>query len=166
VKLEGAYGEQNPVREANDKAFKAGVVALFMTLASWCRGHGLVLNLQALGREIVLEPGTEAQCHAHKWQYVLEGELVVHPYRPRFPHDDCSMLPKVDCIIELDFYAYLFQDHFELIWGGAALQIASHCGGLRSLYLSNQELVRPDHMSYLRERRQGNVEPMMKLALI
>jgi hypothetical protein len=161
VKLEGAYGEQNPIREANDEAFKAGVVALFRTLATWCRGHGLVLTLQTLGREQALEPGTEAQCHAHQWQNVLGGEEVVRPYRARFPQDDTSMLPQVGCVTKLGFHDYYPFGDFHSIWAGAALRIASNRRGLQRISLTTNDLVRPDHLSYLRERREGTLAPML-----
>ncbi|KAL3451370.1 hypothetical protein BJX65DRAFT_321310 [Aspergillus insuetus] len=145
VKLKGTYNEQNPVREANDEAFKAGVMALFRPLASWCKGHQIFLTLQTLGREQAREPGTEAQCHADQWQHVLDGEEVVRPYRARFPHHDTSMLPQVGCVTELGFRVYYpFGDSHSI-----------HCRGLQILSLSTNELVRPDHLSYSRERREA-----------
>jgi hypothetical protein len=157
VKRKATYNEQNVVRDANNEAFEEGIVALFTTLSSWGKNHQINLRLKALGREDVLEPRTREEFRVYHWQNVLDGEIVVRPYHARFPNDDSSTIPQIDCVRHLGFYSPNF------IWGGAALQLARCCSGLRGLFLVTKGKVRPDHLSYIQERRQGIVISMLYL---
>ncbi|KAL4862238.1 hypothetical protein BDV12DRAFT_190549 [Aspergillus spectabilis] len=145
VKLEG-YHDQNPVREANDQAFWAGMRLLFEFLSSWEKGPKFMLAPAVQGRDKALEPETEVREHAHAWEVELDGEEVVGPYRARF--SGASMLPRVTCVDNLSF-------DYGLIWTGTAVQIAESCLALQRLYLNMQDSSRPDHLWYMRDRRQA-----------
>ncbi|KAL2811813.1 hypothetical protein BDW59DRAFT_177063 [Aspergillus cavernicola] len=67
VKLEG-YHDQNPVREANNQAFWAGMRLLFEFLSSWKKGPKIMLAPAVQGRDEALEPETEVREHAHAWE--------------------------------------------------------------------------------------------------
>ncbi|CEN62317.1 hypothetical protein ASPCAL08954 [Aspergillus calidoustus] len=104
VKLEG-YRERNPMREANDKAFKSAMSTLFRLLAAWEEGSKLTLSLEARGRDETLEPETEELEEAHTWEAERDGRRVVTPYQARFP-DGVSVLPEVSSIDHLVFDSY------------------------------------------------------------
>jgi hypothetical protein len=155
MKLESKlYTERNPVRQANNEAFSQGIRSLFEILKSWDAHLKITLAMAVHGREKTLEPETEAIQYAYQWQTVLDGQQWLPvPYHARFP-DDCPDMPRVACVDELLFESnYSYQG----IWSGAAMQIAEHCVALRRIYLHLEELVRPDHLDYIRERRQGRL---------
>lgn len=147
VKLEG-YHDQNPVREANDRAFWTGLKSLFEFLRTWDKSPKFTLALAVQGRDEGLEPDTEIREDAYAWQVELDGDQVVGQYRARFP--DASMLPLVTC-----FDGLSFEWTHGLIWAGTAMQIAESCLTLQQLHLDMRDLSRPDHLWYMRDRRQG-----------
>jgi hypothetical protein len=151
VKLEG-YHEQNPIRATNDGAFGAAIRSLFELLNSWGEGIKLSLALVTHGRDETLEPETETNENAGKWQGVMDGEQVVSPYRARCP-DGISMLPQVTCVDEL-----LYERMYNPLWPGAMLEIAESCLTLQRLHLTLQDSVRLDHLTFMRERRQGRYQ--------
>lgn len=97
----------------------------------------------------MLEPETEATAHAEQWQVELDGERVVAPYSARFPADEAPMMPRVTCIDHL-----WSETSYQGICNSAVLQIAEHCVGLQRLRLHLAGWLRPDHVQYMRERRQ------------
>ncbi|RDW93889.1 uncharacterized protein DSM5745_01211 [Aspergillus mulundensis] len=182
MKLENQeYREQNPVREANNRAFSTAVISLLNTLSCWEASAKIALVIEVRGRQKTLEPGTKEHAGLEKWQTVFDGEQwVVHPYTARFPDDEPS-LPKVVCIDQLLFdhmgtyqgvwnasraalqIAEHHTDTSQGIWAASALQIAERCVALERLQLYDQEWVRPDHLSYMRERRQAMASALTKM---
>ncbi|KAL2811965.1 hypothetical protein BJX63DRAFT_397742 [Aspergillus granulosus] len=161
VKLETQlYREQNPVRKANNQAFSKAMRSLLEILNAWEGSPKIGLVLEVHGRCESLEPQTKQVQNAGDWRTILDGNLwVVRPYRARFPDGD-EMLPKVTCVDELVIeYAPMTQG----IWGGAALRIAKHCVALQRLHLDVQERVRPDHLDYIRQRRQAVASALINL---
>jgi hypothetical protein len=69
-----AYRKENPIRHANDEAFRRGITELFTTLASWSDTHRLSLILTALGRQKELEPGTREHADAGTFRGLHRGE--------------------------------------------------------------------------------------------
>ncbi|KAL5342237.1 hypothetical protein BJX70DRAFT_386325 [Aspergillus crustosus] len=133
-----SYCEENPTREVNNHAFRAGVVALFELLSTWGDGHKITLILEALGRQRILEPGAEAQVELGECSTIIDRERwVVRPYRARFPASNGQLL----CLAR-----YM---------GSRALQIAQKCSALKRLHLDQPEWTQPDLVSYMKERRQG-----------
>jgi hypothetical protein len=153
MKLENRrYSERNPVRDANDRAFSTAICLLFEILQPWDAHLKVTLAISVRGHDETLEPETEEAEDLVRWQTVRDGEQwVIPPYHARFPEKSPDM-PRVACIDEL-----LFEDNYlyQGVWSGAALQIAEHCAALQRLYLDLEERVRPDHITYIRERRQG-----------
>ncbi|KAI9372231.1 hypothetical protein BJX61DRAFT_553086 [Aspergillus egyptiacus] len=166
VKLETQrYTEQNPIREANNQAFSKGIRALFEVLEAWDEQSKVTLTVTVRGRDKTLEPETKKADDLDRcfidWEYtVLDGEQwVIRPYHARFP-DEGPDMPRITCVKELSFENnYVFQG----VWSGTAFQIAEHCVALRSLYVDFLEWVRPDHLSYMQERRQGVSSGLAKL---
>ncbi|KAL2802187.1 hypothetical protein BJX63DRAFT_133120 [Aspergillus granulosus] len=156
VKLQG-YRDQNPVRDANNQAFWTGMKSLFEFLSSWEEGPKFALVPAAHGRDVTLEPETEAKELAYSWEVELDGERVVGPYRARFP-DDVPMLPQVTCINDLSI-----KWGYDYIWVGTALQIAESCLGLQRFDLDMDDTVRPDHLWYMQERRQAVASGLLRL---
>ncbi|KAL4739562.1 hypothetical protein BDV11DRAFT_169974 [Aspergillus similis] len=148
TKFEG-YREQNTIREVNNQAFQKGVSLLFEFLASWKENSKLTLLLTARGKDGMLEPETEATADAEQWQVELDGERVIAPYRARFPADEAPMLPQVTCINHL-----WSETRYQGICNSAVLRIAAYCVGLQRLRLDLAGRLRPDHVQYMRERRQ------------
>ncbi|KAL2846314.1 hypothetical protein BJX68DRAFT_268780 [Aspergillus pseudodeflectus] len=137
VKLDNeTYSEENPIREANDLAFRASIVSLFQTLSPWGEEtRGITLTINVIGRQQGLEPGTKEGENLMQLESVPNGEQwVVFPYRARFPEDDASMLPRISCVEEL-----IYDEYFNF-WPGAALQVAAHCDFLNHLRLFIEEL--------------------------
>ncbi|KAL4874630.1 hypothetical protein BJY04DRAFT_211897 [Aspergillus karnatakaensis] len=157
VKLDG-YREQNPVRKANDLAFWAGMKSLFEFLSSWEKDCKFMLTVTAQGRDEALEPETEAKEDVHAWHGELDGEFVVGPYRARFPAS--SVLPRTTCVDNLSFPWM-----YDSIWAGTAMQIAESCVALQRLFLNMQDSSRPDHIWYLRDRRQAVASGLATLPL-
>ncbi|KAB8276091.1 hypothetical protein BDV30DRAFT_224489 [Aspergillus minisclerotigenes] len=114
------YSVDNPVREANNQAFKTAITALFKTLSSWNQSYRLSLELGLLGRQIGEEPEPE-------------------PYTCNLRH------------------------RFHQIWAGAVAQIVQHCPTITQLHLNLDEWVRPDHIEYIRARRDelNDVPPFL-----
>ncbi|GAD99408.1 hypothetical protein AOR_1_914094 [Paecilomyces variotii No. 5] len=71
------------------------------------------------------------------------------PYRARFHNDDAFILPKARCINRL-----VFDDGVQ-IWPQTAMQIAAHCPTIASLSLRHHEIVHPNHLKFMQERREG-----------
>ncbi|KAF7616231.1 hypothetical protein AFLA_009729 [Aspergillus flavus NRRL3357] len=163
-KKEG-YSVDNPVREANDQAFQTAITALFETLSSWNQSHRLSLELGLLGRQMGEEP------EPHTWGYEDAGEyrydyrngreMSVPPYRARFHNNDASVLAYVPCVDKLSFTNEPsdgesdLRHRFHQIWAGAVAQIVQHCPTITQLHLNLDEWVRPDHIEYIRGRRDG-----------
>ncbi|KAI9372234.1 hypothetical protein BJX61DRAFT_508216 [Aspergillus egyptiacus] len=159
TKLEG-YCEQNIIREANNQAFENGMSSLFEFLLSWQEISKLALLLTARGRDKVLEPQTEATPHAEQWQVEFDGERVIAPYRARFPANEAGApnLPRITCI------DYLWSEPgYQGICNSAVLQIAEHCVGLQRLRLNLSGGLRPDHVQYMRDRRQAVASGLPRL---
>jgi hypothetical protein len=87
------------------------------------------------------------------------NEWAVRPYRARLPDGSASALPVVSCVDELCF-PNAGLDPWHMIWSGTALQIAQRCPTLTWLHLGLDEYVRPDHLDYVRDRRQGSISPI------
>jgi hypothetical protein len=152
TKLEG-YSEKNAIRDANNEAFQAGILSLFEVLKSWKDDAKITITLVVQGRVRTLEPETEANDQAKEWQGELRGERVVRPYRAQFADDgDALVLPEVTCVDNLPVqYSYRPQR----ISPGGLSQIARHCVALRRLHFDMPGKLRPDHVEYMRERREG-----------
>ncbi|KAL3457436.1 hypothetical protein BJX64DRAFT_293115 [Aspergillus heterothallicus] len=157
MKVDASYDERNHIRRENDEAFEAGVQKLFRYLSFWEDDLHINLHLEALGREDILEPRTAEDIGLEKWENALHGEDVVLPYRARFPENDISAVPRSSCVRKM------FVDADTGIWSGAVLQIARCCRGLQELTWINDETIRPDHLSYLRERRKAIAEELPNL---
>ncbi|UDD61186.1 hypothetical protein AFCA_008568 [Aspergillus flavus] len=171
-KKEG-YSVDNPVREANDQAFQTAITALFETLSSWNQSHRLSLELGLLGRQMGEEP------EPHTWGYEDAGEyrydyrngreMSVPPYRARFHNNDASVLAYVPCVDKLSFTNEPsdgesdLRHRFHQIWAGAVAQIVQHCPTITQLHLNLDEWVRPDHIEYIRGRRDelNDVPPFL-----
>jgi hypothetical protein len=147
TKREG-YSEQNPIREANDQAFRAVLCEFFEFLTSW-EGPQLTVALGVKGREETQEPETNAHKSVWEWQNEFYGDRVVLTYGARFP-GGVTMLPEVSCVEHLEF------DHTAYdIWIGTIMQIAECCVALKRLDVNTMYHVRPDHLDFMRKRRQG-----------
>ncbi|KAL2802506.1 hypothetical protein BJX63DRAFT_426009 [Aspergillus granulosus] len=120
------------------------------------KGPKFMLAPAVQGRDEALEPETEVREHVHAWEGELDGEQVVGPYRARFP--GASMLPRVTCVDNLSF-----EWRYGLIWTGTAMQIAESSLALQRLYLNIQDLSRPDHLWYMRDRRQAVASGLARL---
>jgi hypothetical protein len=153
TKREG-YTEQNPIREANDHGFRAGLREFFQFLMSW-EGPQLTVALGVKGREETQEPETNAHESVWEWHNEIYGDRVVLPYGARFP-EGVSMLPEVSCIAQLEF-----DDAAYDIWIGTIMQIAECCVALKRLEVDTMYQVRSDHLDFMRKRRQGMVEKHM-----
>ncbi|KAE8340441.1 hypothetical protein BDV24DRAFT_152015 [Aspergillus arachidicola] len=169
---EEGYSVDNPVREANDQAFQTAITGLFETLSSWNQSHRLSLELGLLGRQIGEEPEPEP----HTWYFPVAGEyrydyrngreMSVPPYRARLHNNDASALAYVPCVDKLFFTNESsggesnLRHRFHQIWAGTVAQIVQHCPTITQLYINLQlqnlnEWVRPDHIEYIRARRDG-----------
>jgi hypothetical protein len=95
------YTKNNPIRVANDEAFKYGVIKLFESLQSWEGCNRLRLELEPLGRKQVLEPGTRKSAPLRDYIDCRWGDCVPEPYRARFPEDQELELPLLPCVYEL-----------------------------------------------------------------
>ncbi|GIC87126.1 F-box protein [Aspergillus udagawae] len=158
-----AYRKENPIRHVNDEAFRRGITELFTTLASWSDTHRLSLVLAALGRQKELEPGTREHADAGTFRGLHRGdEWAVRPYRAQFPDGSASALPVVSCVDKLCF-PNAGLDPWHMIWSGTALQIAQRCPTLTWLHLGLDEYARPDHLDYIRDRRQAVAEELCNL---
>jgi hypothetical protein len=128
---------------------------LFEILETWDADLKGSLAITVQGRDLMLEPETKEVEDLYRWQTVLDGEQwVIPPYYARFPDDDEVLpMPRVSCIDGLLFERnYSYQG----VYSGAALQIAEHYVALRRLDLDLEEMVRSDHLTYIRDRRQGS----------
>jgi hypothetical protein len=154
MKLEDQrYSEKNPVRDANNQAFSKAIRALFDILETWDAELKVTLAITVTkGRDLMLESETKEVEDLYRWQTVLDGgQWVIPPYHARFP-DEGLPLSNICCIDELLFEE---NDLYQGVWSSAALKVAEHCVALRRLYLDLEEMVRPDHLTYIRDRRQG-----------
>ncbi|GFF79356.1 hypothetical protein IFM47457_04891, partial [Aspergillus lentulus] len=97
-----------------------------------------------------------------EFRWLQDGNKSVRPYRAQLPDDDASELPSVSCIDKLCF-PNAGSDPWHMIWAGTALQIAQCCPTLTWLYLGLDEFVRPDHLDYMRDRRQAVAEELCNL---
>ncbi|KJK68654.1 hypothetical protein P875_00075827 [Aspergillus parasiticus SU-1] len=165
-KKEG-YSVDNPVREANDQAFQTAITGLFETLSSWNQSHRLSLELGLLGCQIGEEPEPEP----YTWYFPVAGEyrydyrngreMSVPPYRARLHNNDASVLAYAPCVDKLFFMNESsggesnLRHRFHQIWAGTVAQIVQHCPTITQLYINLNEWVRPDHIEYIRARRDG-----------
>jgi hypothetical protein len=79
-------------------------------------------------------------------------ERVVGPYRAQFADGDALVLAQVTCVSDLLVqYSYRLQR----ISPGGLFQIAEHCVALRRLHFDMPGQLCPDHVEYMRERREG-----------
>ncbi|RHZ51668.1 F-box protein [Aspergillus thermomutatus] len=154
---EGDYSADNAVRRANDTAFQSAVIDLFKTLESWDKSHRLSVYPVLLGREPGQEPSTEEDDEAglYNWNTADFGVRPVPVYRARFHDNGAAMLHDVSCIDKLSFHGTIESPRYHQIWAGAAMQIAQHCPTLTELWLNLDEYIRPDHLEYIKERRQA-----------
>ncbi|KAL2795577.1 hypothetical protein BJX66DRAFT_301393 [Aspergillus keveii] len=161
MKLENRrYSERNAIRDANDRAFSTAICSLFEILEPWEANLKVTLSISVRGRDKMLEPETKEVEDLVQWQTIRDGEQwVIPPYHARFPERGPDM-PRIACIGEL-----LFEDNYlyQGIWSGATLQIAERCVALQRLYVDLEEWVRPDHITYIRERRQGVASALPRL---
>lgn len=155
-KREG-YSTDNVVRQANDTAFQSALIDLFKTLEGWEKSHHLAVTLALLGREPGQEPHTKEDDEAglFTWSFTDGRTQAVPVYRARFRPDGALALPYVSCTDKLSFLDGTDSTRYHQIWAGAALRIARHCPTLAELRLNVDEYIRPDHLYYLKERRQG-----------
>ncbi|RHZ66426.1 hypothetical protein CDV55_107178 [Aspergillus turcosus] len=144
------YTTNNAVRRANDAAFQSAVINLFNTLDSWDKDHRLSVVLLLQGREPGQEPSTEKDDEAglYTWDYTDGRTRSVPVYRAQFHDNGASMLRDVSCIDKIELPVYN-------IWAGAAMQIVRHCPQLTELRLEVEDYIRPDHLEYIKERRQA-----------
>jgi hypothetical protein len=155
-KREG-YSSNNAVRQANNTAFQSAIINLFKTLEVWEKSHRLSVSLVLLGRETGQEPHTKEDDEAglYTWDFTDGRTQAVPVYRARFHQDGALVLPNVSCIDKLSFLDGTDSPRYHQIWAGAAMQIVQHCPTLAELWLNLDEYIRPDHLDYLKERRQG-----------
>ncbi|GFF50693.1 hypothetical protein IFM46972_09106 [Aspergillus udagawae] len=149
ARKEEGYSTNNAIRQANDTAFQTAIVNLFNTLESWDKTRRLSVSLVLQGRELGQEPSTEEDDEAglYTWDYTDGRTRSVPVYRARFHDNGASILRDVPCIDKISLPPQ--------IWAGAAMQIARHCPELTELHLDLDDYIRPDHLEYMKERRQG-----------
>ncbi|PYI11038.1 hypothetical protein BO78DRAFT_466690 [Aspergillus sclerotiicarbonarius CBS 121057] len=154
------YRLDNPVREANDKAFKCAIIQLFQVLSTWDRTYRISLQLGLRARQPGEEPYTSYMSDAweYTWDFRNGRTKATKPYRACFPDDDASMLPDVPCIDTLSFLHGCEagagnRDH--QIWAKAIFQIAQHCPTIVELHVDLDYLTRPDQLEYIQARRQA-----------
>ncbi|GFG10343.1 hypothetical protein IFM5058_04880 [Aspergillus udagawae] len=152
ARKEEGYSTNNAIRQANDTAFQIAIVNLFDTLESWDKTHRLSVSLVLQGRELGQEPSTEEDDEAglYTWDYTDGRTRSVPVYRARFHDNSASMLRDVPCIDKISLP--------HRIWAGAAMQIARHCPELTELRLDLNDYIRPDHLEYMKKRRQAASE--------
>ncbi|KAL2784483.1 hypothetical protein BJX66DRAFT_329964 [Aspergillus keveii] len=143
-------------KQANDQAFRAVLYEFFEFLTSW-EGPQLTVALGVKGREETQEPETNAHKSVWEWQNEFYGDRVVLPYGARLP-GGVTMLPEVSCVEHLEF------DHTAYdIWIGTIMQIAECCVALKRLDVDTMYRVRPDHLDFMRKRRQALASGLAKL---
>ncbi|OOF90107.1 hypothetical protein ASPCADRAFT_135436 [Aspergillus carbonarius ITEM 5010] len=153
------YRLKNPVRDANDQAFKSAIINLFQLLSTWDRTHRISLQLGLLGCQPGTEPYTSYMSDAweYTWDFRNGRTKATKPYRACFPDDDASMLSEVPCIDVLSFMniggVEGRADH--QIWAKAIFQIVQHCPTITGLYVDLDYLTRPDQLEYIQARRQA-----------
>ncbi|KAG2420538.1 hypothetical protein HFD88_000150 [Aspergillus terreus] len=150
------YSSDNAVRQVNDTAFQSALIDLFKTLEGWEKCHRLALILALLGRDPGQEPHTKEDNEAglYTWSFTDGRTKAVPAYRARFHQDGALALPHVSCIDKHSFLDGTNSTRYHQIWAGAAMQIAQHCPALAELWLNLDEYILPDHLDYLKERRQ------------
>ncbi|KAF7166127.1 hypothetical protein CNMCM6106_002085 [Aspergillus hiratsukae] len=158
TRKEDGYTTNNAVRQANDAAFQSAVINLFNTLELWDRGHRLSVVLLLKGREPGQEPYTEEDDESglYNWNTADFGLRPVPVYRARFHDNGASMLRDVPCIDKVSLP--------HRIWAGAAMQIVRHCQELTELRLDLDDYIRPDHLEYMKERRQAVSEGLRHIS--
>ncbi|KAJ9296100.1 hypothetical protein DTO271G3_5675 [Paecilomyces variotii] len=67
----GNYSYENRVRDANDQAFRSGIIGLFEVLSSWSESHRVSLELGLFGRELGKEPCTDGHPDAGDYDWYL-----------------------------------------------------------------------------------------------
>ncbi|GFF85148.1 hypothetical protein IFM53868_04389 [Aspergillus udagawae] len=165
-KREG-YSSNNAVRQANNTAFQSAIIDIFKTLEVWEKSHRLSVSLVLLGREPGQEPHTKEDDEArlYTWNFTDGRTQAVPVYRARFHQDGALVLPNVSCIDKLSFLDGTDSPRYHQIWAGAAMQIVQHCPTLAELWLNLDEYIRPDHLDYLKERRQAVSEGLKDIPL-
>ncbi|KAJ9405758.1 hypothetical protein DTO045G8_6591 [Paecilomyces variotii] len=160
---------KNSIRDANDEAFKSGIIGLFEVLSPWSGSHRVALELGLFGRELGKEPCTNGHPDAgdYDWDFTNGRTVSVRPYRARFPlNDDASVLPNITCIDSLFFLNWSFRNGVNKnhrIWAGTAFQIVASCPTVTKLELDLNEYVRPDHEGFMMQRRQAVAEGLKKV---
>ncbi|KAI2829626.1 hypothetical protein CBS147321_6783 [Aspergillus niger] len=154
------YRLQNPVREANNEAFKSAIFKLFQVLSTWDRNNRLYLELGLVGHQPGEEPFTSycPDAWEYTWDFTNGRTKAIKPYRAYFPENDASMLPYVFCIDTLAFVDLWdtdngLRDH--QIWARAIFQIVQHCPTIMELRIDLDYQTRPDQLEYLQARRQA-----------
>lgn len=144
-----SYTTNNAVQQANDSAFQSAIINLFNTLELWDKGYRLSVIVLLRGREPGQEPSTEEddETGLYTWDYTDGRTRSVPVYRARFHDNGASVLRDVSCIDKIELPTR--------IWAGAAMQIVRHCPELTELRLDLDDYIRPDHLEYMKERRQG-----------
>lgn len=154
------YRLQNPVREANNEAFKSAIFKLFQVLSTWDRNNRLYLELGLVGHQPGEEPFTSycPDAWEYTWDFTNGRTKATKPYRAYFPKNDASMLPCVFCIDTIAFVDLWDSDNGlrnHQIWASAIFQIVQHCPTIVELYMDLDYQTRPDQLKYLQARRQG-----------
>ncbi|EAU29364.1 predicted protein [Aspergillus terreus NIH2624] len=154
------YSSDNAVRQVNDTAFQSALIDLFKTLG-WEKFHRLTLILALLGRNPGQEPHTKEDNEGglYTWFFTEGRTQAVPVYRACFHQDGALALPYVSCIDKLSFLDGTDSTRDHQIWAGAAMQIAHHCPALAEIWLNLDDHIRPDHLEYLKERRQDHSLP-------
>lgn len=152
------YCQKNSMREANDGAFRTGIVSLFESLSSWSQRYRISLQLSLFGRDMAAEPYTRFSDVGYDHWQSTESKSLVRPYRASFPDNDASILLNVSCINQVSFHNTLTKDAENWnhrIWAGTVFQIIAHCPTVTCLNLDLNDFVRPEHKEYMVQRRQG-----------
>ncbi|GLA41073.1 hypothetical protein AnigIFM63309_008919 [Aspergillus niger] len=154
------YHLQNPVREANNEAFKSAIFKLFQVLSTWDQNNRLCLELGQVGHQPEEEPFTSycPDAWEYTWDFTNGRTKATKPYRAYFPENDASMLPYVFCIDTLAFVDLWDPDNGlrnHQIWARAIFQIVQHCPTIVELHVDLDYQTRPDQLEYLQARRQA-----------
>ncbi|KNG81400.1 hypothetical protein ANOM_010509 [Aspergillus nomiae NRRL 13137] len=141
----GQYSIANPVREANNRAFQTAIINLFGILGQWDRNNRLSLDLGLRGRRVGENPAPEPNTSYfdiagdYRHDFKTGRTDAVPPYRARFYNN----------------YASVLAHRYHQIWAGTVAQIVQHCPTVTELYLNLDEWVRPDHLEYIKARRDA-----------
>ncbi|PYH37719.1 F-box protein [Aspergillus neoniger CBS 115656] len=154
------YRLQNPVRKANNEAFRSATFRLFQVLRTWDQNNRVSLEFGLMGRQLGEEPFTSYYPDAweYTWDFTNGRTKATKPYRACFPDNNASMLPYVACIDKLHFVDLWDPDNGQRnhqIWAKAIFQIVQHCPTIVELHVDLDYQTRPDQLEYLQARRQA-----------